>query len=421
MNSASINRRTWPALLCRALSAACLLLAGIPAHAQNQDSSVLPRGNEWSTRGNQIVDASGSPVRLTGVNWYGFETTTYVVHGLWAQDYKYILNAIKSNGYNVIRIPFSNQMVETNPVPNSISFSNSSGPINTDLQGLTALQVLDKVVCYAGSIGLRIILDNHRSEAGNSAEASGLWYTDAYPEAAWLNDWITLTTRYKDSPAVIGMDLRNEPHNAYAGGSCWTGDTNANIDVPGCPLSDTAHNWPGAAQRAGDIVLGINPHLLVFVEGVDEYDNDYYWNGGNLEGVADYPVALGQPSKLVYSAHDYGPNLYQQPWFNSSTTPATLDALWDKHWGYIYNDKIAPVWVGEFGTDNTPSDIVSTTPGSQGQWFGSLVHYISRHAWMNWTYWALNGEDEYALLDSNYDKIPVSPTKQALLSSIQFR
>lgn len=157
------------------------------------------------------------------------------------------------------------------------------------------------------------------------------------------------------------------------------------------------------------------------MEGVDEYDNDYYWNGGNLEGVATYPVVLGYPNKVVYSAHDYGPNLYLQPWFNNSTTPAALDALWDKHWGYIYNEKIAPIWVGEFGTDNTPSDIVNTTPGSQGQWFSSLVAYIGRHQWMNWTYWALNGEDEYALLDSNYDRTPVSPIKQALLSGIQYR
>ncbi len=403
-----------------ALPAVCLMLAGVPGHAQDQDSWRISEKNDWSTRGNQIVNSFRRPLRLTGVNWYGFETTTFVAHGLWAQDYKYILNAIKSDGYNVIRIPFSNEMVETNPVPNSISYSNSSGPINTDLKNLTALEVLDKIVSYAGSIGLHIILDNHRSEAGNSAEESGLWYTDTYPEAAWLNDWIIMTTRYKDSPALIGMDLRNEPHNAYAGGSCWTGDTNTNIAVQGCPLTDTAHNWPGAAQRAGNIVLGISPRLLVFVEGVDEYDNDYYWNGGNLEGVANYPVVLGQPNKVVYSAHDYGPNLYAQPWFNSSTTPATLSALWDKHWGYIYNGQIAPVWVGEFGTDNTPSDIVSTAPGSQGQWFSSLVAYIAQHRWMNWTYWALNGEDEYALLDSNYDATPVSPIKQALLSGIQF-
>ena len=61
-------------------------------------------------------------VRMSGVNWYGFETTDEVVHGLWAQDYHYILNAIKSNGYNVIRMPMSNQMVETPIIPTNISY-----------------------------------------------------------------------------------------------------------------------------------------------------------------------------------------------------------------------------------------------------------------------------------------------------------
>ena len=106
-----------------------LLLVGLAttsAHAQS---------GYWHTSGNQILDSSGRTVRIAGVNWYGFETTDEVVHGLWAQDYHYIMNAIVSNGYNVVRIPFSNQMVESPIVPTNISYQNGSGPINTDLQG----------------------------------------------------------------------------------------------------------------------------------------------------------------------------------------------------------------------------------------------------------------------------------------------
>jgi endoglucanase len=173
----------------------------------------------WHTAGNQIYNSSNQAVRIAGVNWYGFETTDEVAHGLWAQDYHSILNTIKSNGYSVIRMPLSNQMVETPIVPTNISYNNSSGPINTDLINLNSLQLLDKLVSYAGQIGLRIILDNHRSEAGSSAEANGLWYTTAYPESAWINDWNTLASRYLNNSTVIGFDLRNEPHNATSGGS----------------------------------------------------------------------------------------------------------------------------------------------------------------------------------------------------------
>jgi endoglucanase len=380
----------------------------------------------WHTSGNKIVDANGETVRMAGINWYGFETPDYLVHGLWAQDYKTAVNTIKSLGYNVIRIPFSNQMVESNPVPTNYTSYANGGPVNTVLAGQTALQDLDTIVAYAGSIGLRVILDNHRSEAGESNEANGLWYTSAYPQSNWIADWQTMATRYSASkftfngnPTVIGMDLRNEPHLSGSGattGSCWTGDTATN----GCPTSLTAQNWPVAAEAAGNAILAINSKLLIFVEGNDCYSGVCGWQGGNLIGVASYPVKLNVANQLVYSAHDYGPNLYQQAWFTSSTTPASLDAVWNKYWGYISAAGTAPVWLGEFGTDNTSTDIESSVAGSQGQWFESLVSYLQSNPAINWTYWALNGEDTYGLLDGNYDATPPSSLKQSELASIQF-
>jgi endoglucanase len=361
----------------------------------------------WHTSGNRILDANGHLVRVAGINWYGFETTDEVVHGLWAQDYHYILNAIQSNGYNVIRMPLSNQMVETPIIPTNISYHNASGPINTDLEGLNSLQILDKIVAYAGQIGLRIILDNHRSEAGNGAEGNGLWYTTQYPESAWTNDWVSLTQRYLNNSTVIGLDLRNEPHNDQSGGSCW-----------GCGLM--SYDWRLAAERGGNAALAVNPSLLIFVEGTDCYNNDCDWWGGNLEGAQTYPVTLNVANQLVYSAHDYGPNLYQQSWFNSNTTYQSLVAVWTKFWAYLSLNNVAPVWVGEFGTTNNSSDIESSVPGSQGQWFQSIVTFLQNNTQLDWTYWALNGEDSYALLDSNYDSTPVSALKQQLLASIQF-
>jgi endoglucanase len=395
-----------------------MALASLSARAQG--------AGYWHTSGSKIVDANGVTVRLAGINWYGAETPDYLVHGLWAQDYKTVLNTIKSLGYNVIRIPFSNQLVESNPVPTNYTSYANGGVVNSQLVGQTALQDLDTIIAYAGSIGLRVILDNHRSEAGETNEASGLWYTSAYPQANWIADWKTMATRYSAStftfngnPTVIGMDLRNEPHLSGSGattGSCWTGDTATN----GCPVSLTAQNWPVAAEAAGNAILAINPKLLIFVEGNDCYSGVCGWQGGNLIGVANYPVTLSVANQLVYSAHDYGPNLYQQSWFNGSTTPTSLDATWNKYWGYISGAGIAPVWLGEFGTDNTNTDIESTAAGSQGQWFESLVSYLQSNPSVNWTYWALNGEDTYDLLDGNYDATPVSSLKQSLLTSIQF-
>ena len=154
----------------------------------------------WHTSGNQILDSAGDPVRIAGINWYGFETPDEIAHGLWAQDYHAIVNDIKNLGYNTIRIPFSNQMVETPIVPQNLSFYNATGPINTDLKGLNALQILDKIITYAGQEGLKVILDDHRSEAGESAEANGLWYTSTYTSQDWVNDWVTLARTVRGQP-----------------------------------------------------------------------------------------------------------------------------------------------------------------------------------------------------------------------------
>lgn len=347
-------------------------------------TSMLATVPTWfHAQGTQIVDAAGNPVRLMGLNWYGAESPDYVVGGLDYQPYESILDTIQRSGYNTIRVPFSNQLVEQNPV-----ITDHLGA-NRELAGLHALDILDRIINYAGAIGLRVVLDDHRSEAGWSSQESGLWYTDAYPDSAFQQDWSTMAARYAVNNVVIGSDLRNEPHAAAA----WGGP-------------DPTTDWHGAAQRAGDLVLATNPHLLVIVEGVQFFgDSGSYWWGGNLMGVAGDPVVLQFPdstsarSQLVYSAHDYGPDDcgIGCPWFNATTTTAALQQLWEEHWGYITADPsqpyAAPVWLGEFGTCNTsPACGYDTTPGSQGQWFSSLIQYVAQKQ-LGWAYWSVNGSE----------------------------
>jgi aryl-phospho-beta-D-glucosidase BglC (GH1 family) len=370
-------------------------------------------------QGTQTVDSSGVPIRLAGLNWYGAESPDYVVGGLDYQPYQSILEMIQRSGYNTIRLPFSNQLVEANPV-----ITDHLGA-NRELIGLHALDILDRIVAYAGALGLHVILDDHRSEAGWSSQPGGLWYTDAYPDSAFQADWVTMTERYAASNVVIGADLRNEPH----GTATWGGP-------------DPTTDWHAAAERTGNAILAVNPHLLIIVEGVQTYGAaGSYWWGGNLMGVASDPVVLQFPddssarSQLVYSAHDYGPDNCGSgcPWFNSTTTYASLAALWEEHWGYITADPsqpyAAPVWVGEFGTCNfSPTCGSDTTPGSQGQWFSSLIQYLGEKQ-LGWAYWSVNGSQssgttrEYGILEGygllNPDWTTQYPWLAQELSTIQ--
>src|SRR5258707_12057085 len=98
--------------------------------------------------------------------------------------------------YNTIRLPSSSEMLHSTAAPSGIDFSK-----NPDLQGLSALQIMDKIVGYADQIGLKIILDHHRSEAGDGTSANGPWYGPQHSQAEWGSDWEMLAQRYAHDPA----------------------------------------------------------------------------------------------------------------------------------------------------------------------------------------------------------------------------
>lgn len=108
--------------------------------------------------------------------------------------------------------------------------------------------------------------------------------------------------------------------------------------------------------------------------------------------------------------------------------------MWPEHSSYPWSntgataDTTTPVWIGEFGTCNTTSDILSTVAGSEGQWFTDLVNFINSSftpttsnnsgysvQTLHWTYWAINGEDSYGLLNSGYNGLALPAKEYSLL------
>ena len=328
-----------------------------------------------TTKGNQIVDAKGKPVRITGINWFGFETNNQVLHGLWTRGYKSALDQIKELGFNTLRIPYSNAMLRSDAKINSINFQ-----VNADLQNLSPLQVLDKIVEYCGHIGLRVILDRHSAKA-DGYMGENVWYVRGdpyYTEQRWIDDWVMLAKHYAGNPTIIGADLFNEPKRTATWGNS-------------SPLTD----WNKAAERCGNAVLAANPHWLIIVEGVEKVGNDSYWWGGNLTGVAACPVVLKVPNKLVYSMHEYPASVSSQPWFKAANYPQNLASVWDAHFGYIFKNNTAPLLLGEFGSK------LKTTVDEQ--WLSKLANYLDGDFDLNgtkdlpagskgisWTFWCFN-------------------------------
>lgn len=358
------------------------------------------------TSGNKIVDSTGATVRLTGINWFGMETDNKTFHGLWSSNpWRSQLDTMARLGYNTLRIPYSNDALKPGATATGINDF-----VNPDLVGLSPLQILDKVIDYAGSKGMRVILDRHRP---TSAGQSPLWYTSTVSEATWINDWKTLAQRYANNPTVIGADLHNEPHaegtNPAATGACW-----------GC--GDTARDWRLAAERAGNAILGVQPNWLIFVEGVScpsgglsnvwdgdtSNDEDCGWWGGNLSKAGQYPVRLNVANRLVYSPHEYATSVYHQAWFDDPTYPANMPGIWDKYWGYLYKQNIAPIMMGEFGTTlQDPKDKV---------WLQNLMAYTGTGVnGMSFTYWSWNPNSGDTGGIANDDWTTINQAKQDIL------
>jgi endoglucanase len=316
----------------------------------------LPSGSTFHTCGAQILTMDGRPVEITGVSWFGMETGTYAPHGLWTRNWQAMLDQIAALGFNTVRIPLSNDALQPGRMPQNINYA-----VNPDLAGKSSLELLDLLVHGAADRGLKVILDRHRP---TSAAQSDLWYTDSVSEARWISDWVMLAQRYKGQAAVLGMDLHNEPRGPATWGS-----------------GDLSTDWRLAAERAGNAILGVNPYVLIFVQGIEHTGDDWYWWGGNFLDARSAPVELSVPGRVVYSPHDYGPDVYPQPWFSAADFPSNLPALWDAHWGYLANERIAPVVLGEFGG--------SAGEGADGIWQRALMDYAQQHQ-IGWLSWAFN-------------------------------
>ncbi|MGN0436266.1 MAG: glycoside hydrolase family 5 protein [Wujia sp.] len=347
-----------------------------------------PTTDDWlSVEGNKIVDSDGNPVWLTGINWFGYNTGTNTFDGLWAADLNQSIQEIANHGFNVIRVPFSSELIlqwSRGEYPTA----NFNQATNSYLVGMDSLQIFEYVIGQCRANGLKIIIDIHCAETNASGHVVNLWYSERITMEDYLASLSWMADRYKNDDTIIGYDLENEPH-----GKPYEGSGAAKWDN-----SKDPNNWKYASELAANAVLSKNPNALVFVEGIEIYpidietngdfsstnEDDYYFNwwGGNLRGVADYPVDLGKyQNKLVYSPHDYGPTVYQQPWFEGDYDyDSLMEDCWYDNWLYIHDQEIAPLLIGEWGGFMKDPNL---------KWMTYLKQLIKEYQ-INYTFWCFN-------------------------------
>lgn len=346
-----------------------------------------PTTNDWlSVKGNKIVDSSGKEVWLTGCNWFGYNTGTNTFDGLWTCDLNTSIAEIANHGFNLLRVPISSELIK-NWSNGSYPTANFNQATNSYLVGMNSLEIFDYVIGQCRANGLKIMIDIHCAETDSMGHMKALWTGGSITEKDYLDTLAWMAKRYKNDDTIIAFDLKNEPHGKANESPRAKWDSSTDSD-----------NWKYIAEKAAKAVLKENPNVLVMVEGIEIYpkniksngdfsstnSGDYYYNwwGGNLRGVKDNPIDIGKyQNKLVYSPHDYGPAVYQQPWFgNGYTYDSLYNDCWHDNWFYIQEEGIAPLLIGEWGGYMTEPNLT---------WMTYLRKFIKTNR-INHTFWCFN-------------------------------
>lgn len=346
-----------------------------------------PTTDDWlSVKGNKIIDSSGKEVWLTGCNWFGYNTGTNCFDGLWACDLNSSLASIADHGFNLLRIPISTELIN-NWADGEYPEANYNKASNSYLEGMNSLEIFDYVIGQCRANGIKIMIDIHCAVTDSMGHMKPLWTDGNITEQDYLDSLSWMAERYKGDDTIIAYDLKNEPHGKQNESPRAKWDDSKDSD-----------NWKYIAEKAANAVLDKNPNVLVMVEGIEIYpkdikkngnfgsqnEDDYFFNwwGGNLRGVADNPIDLGnRQNKLVYSPHDYGPAVYEQPWFEGGYTYDSLyKDCWYDNWFYIQDKNIAPLLIGEWGGYMTEPNVT---------WMTYLRQLIYENK-INHTFWCFN-------------------------------
>eukprot|EP00428_Durinskia_dybowskii_P027721 CAMPEP_0170231598 /NCGR_PEP_ID=MMETSP0116_2-20130129/15534_1 /TAXON_ID=400756 /ORGANISM="Durinskia baltica, Strain CSIRO CS-38" /LENGTH=610 /DNA_ID=CAMNT_0010482371 /DNA_START=59 /DNA_END=1889 /DNA_ORIENTATION=- len=387
--------------------------------------------------GSIIVDAKGQRVKMVGVTWGGFHIKG-VPGGLDEAPIEQIARVTRELGFNVVRFTFSAQDVIENPIVEEARVL-----ANPRLKNKRALEILDEVISTLAEAGLMVWLDFHMFDSDwccSSQDCSGLWFNERYSFETYVSMWRSLARRYADTPALVGVGLKNEPRPVCTG---------KHSDLISCNVSDLyelaggrslifGENeeeeecvWPAwgsgpevlqyrpAMERVGGEILAENNNLLIGVSGLvySQY----------LTEVAFDPVKLPKQN-LVYEAHEYSwyRNYAAKGVFDVDHDPEgawqRLSELLDNNWGYILRNGIAPVFVSEWGMSHSWEE-----HDNESRWFRLFRRYmhegpLAEQGGLDWAYWQLTSvqiggtkrsegaEENFGILTGVGRPQPLTPT-----------
>jgi len=349
-NSKAIKLR----FIMQACGFAMLFAAVLPSRIAAQMAAL-------HTSGRNIVDASGKPIRLEGVNlggwllmepWmspvdssalpdmYSVMATLDKRFGVPAEqklirtyEQSWItekdLDNIKNSGFNVVRVPVWWGDFYT------------LGNISNAGWRADAFTELDWLVTNAASRGLYVIIDMHGLVGGQNLsmdtgkENDNSYWTKGQAKGNSSFLWWQIANHFKGNPAIAGYDLINEPTGAH-------------------DVADVI----SAYAELYKTVRSVDPDHILFLQGT--------WG---KRGWAMLPNPRSQGwTNVVYEMHEY-----QYGGTEAQTRQGATAQVADFN---AHADYDCPGYIGEFNTVST----------STQAWKASIDQY--RVAGLSWTVWS---------------------------------
>lgn len=329
-----------PMQLLRMLGSLCLCFAFSLQAARAQDV----HSQYVHTLGRQIVDGTGKPLHLHGINLGDWMVTEgYMWHfeggpqsereieefvtemlgpehaaAFW-QTYRetYIsqddVRRIKQAGFDSVRIPIHWKLFTT-----------------PDSEGW---RLLDRVIGWCHQEGLYVIIDLHAAPGGQTGaniDDSNGWpwlYSDASAQQQTVDLWKNIAHRYREDRTVLGYDLLNEPLPHY----------------PAMRQFDSRLE-PLYKRIATAIRIEDTHHVLIL--GGAKWDSDFSVFGAPFD------------ANVIYQLHTYW-TAPEQP---------TIQKYIDFRTKYN-----VPIWLGESGENND-------------QWIAQFARLLEKNE-IGWAFW----------------------------------
>jgi len=248
------------------------------------------------------------------------------------------------------------------------------------------LKRLDSLLPVCEELGIRVLIDLHTPPGGRDAQNVCRVFQERRCQEEFLQIWTSLARRYRNSKAVWGYDLLNEPVEG---------------DVP-----EGLMDWQALAERAAKLIRAVDTRHAIVVEPAP-------WGGPDaIDNLDPLPVR-----GVVYSVHMYQPFRFTHQGIYGNPTgvryPGEVDGVyWDKE---RLRRALAPVrefqqryrvhiYIGEFSA-------IRWAPGESGRdYLRDLIDIFEEYGW-DWAYHAFREWDGWSV-EHGPDPNDHSPSKE---------